>query len=156
MIVQEPTASGVKANVPLQVPRRLVMWSALGRYLGVVLIVVGSLAPLYWTVITSIKGEIELNASPPTVIPQSFTLDHYLFDLTQTPAFVRSIINSTVIAITTTILALIFGSLCAYAIARMRLNGKSLVLGIVLSVHMLPYIVLVGPLFVLFTGPVYV
>ena len=53
----------------------------------------------------------------------------------------------------TTILALIFGSICAYAIARTKFLGKGGVLAIILSVQMFPLIALVGPLYVFFTGP---
>ncbi|MGZ3674440.1 MAG: carbohydrate ABC transporter permease, partial [Ktedonobacterales bacterium] len=60
--------------------------------------------------------------------------------------------NSAIIASITTILCLVFGSLCAYAIARLKFRGKKLVLLAVLSVSMFPFIALVGPLFVFFTN----
>ncbi|HLL79878.1 MAG TPA: carbohydrate ABC transporter permease, partial [Ktedonobacteraceae bacterium] len=56
--------------------------------------------------------------------------------------------------ILTTILALIFGSICAYAIARTKFRGKGGVLAVILSVQMFPLIALVGPLFVFFTNTI--
>jgi len=63
-------------------------------------------------------------------------------------------LNSTIVAISTTILALAFGSICAYAIARTKFRGKGAVLGIILSVQMFPLIALVGPLYVFFTSTI--
>jgi multiple sugar transport system permease protein len=157
MLVQEQAAPGTSRNSHAATRRKEHMRrETIVRWLAVTLVVVISLAPLYWTFITSIKNGIELNYSPPTVIPQSFSLDNYISDFTQTPAFVHGLINSAIIAMITTMLALIVGSLCAYAIARMRFRGKPLVLAIILSIQMFPFIALVGPLFALFTGPIYV
>jgi ABC-type glycerol-3-phosphate transport system permease component len=119
-------------------------------------IVLISLGPLYWTLATSVKSGLELDFSPPTVVPHTFTLANYITDLTQTPTFIHGLINSVIIAACTTILALAFGSLAAYAIARINFAGKSLVLGVILSVQMFPFIAMVGPLFVIFTGPLYI
>ncbi len=127
-------------------------WASIGRYVAVAVIVFIALAPLYWTFTTSIKSNGEVTASPPTLFPHSFVLANYVKDLQQSPFFVHDFINSAVISIVTTILALIFGSLCAYALARMKFVGKSVVLIIILSVNMFPFIAMVGPLFVLFTS----
>ncbi|HCF86861.1 MAG TPA: sugar ABC transporter permease, partial [Ktedonobacter sp.] len=70
------------------------------------------------------------------------------------PAFAKDLLNSTIVAIVTTILALLFGSIAAYAIARTKFRGKGGVLAIILSVQMFPLIALVGPLFVFFTGTI--
>ena len=58
--------------------QRQFQWSIVWRYLAVVLIVLISLAPLYWTFTTSIKSGLEVTASPPTLFPQSFILDNYI------------------------------------------------------------------------------
>ena len=127
----------------------------LGRYIAVALVVFISLAPLYWTFITSIKNGIEINSSPPTIFPHSFDLSNYQQVFTSS-FFLPDLRNSAIIAAITTVLALLIGILCAYAIARMKFIGKSFVLSTVLSVNMFPFIAIVGPLFVLFTGPIYV
>jgi len=128
-------------------------WGTIGRYIGMVVVVFIALAPFYWALITSIKGGPELNVSPPTLFPHSLDPTNYSNALTSNqPAFAKDLLNSTVVAIVTTILSLVFGSLAAYAIARTKFRGKGLILGIVLSVQMFPLVALVGPLFVFFTN----
>lgn len=130
-------------------------WSAgeIGRYIAVALVVFIALAPLYWTFITSIKNGVEINASPPTLFPQAFDFSNYAKALTNSTFFLPTLRNSVIIAVITTALALLFGILCAYAIARLKFFGKPAVLLVILSVNMFPFIAMVGPLFVLFTGP---
>jgi ABC-type glycerol-3-phosphate transport system permease component len=135
--------------------KRQMNWGIIGRYIALVVVLFIALAPFYWTAITSIKVDSEINASPPTLLPQSFTTANYSQAfLSVQPAFAKDLLNSTIVAILTTILALLFGSICAYAIARTKFRGKSAVLAIVLSVQMFPLIALVGPLFVFFTGTI--
>lgn len=134
--------------------RQRIKWGQVGRYTAVVLVVLFSLAPFYWTLATSVKGGLELNSSPPTLFPHTITLDNYRIDLLSSgSAFFREDLrNSAIIASITTLLCLVFGSLCAYAIARLKFRGKTLTLLAVLSVSMFPFIALVGPLFVFFTN----
>ena len=124
----------------------------IGRIIAVAVIIFFAMAPFYWTIATSLKGGFELTASPPTLVPHTLTGQNYNTDLNSSPYFRRDLINSAIVALATTALCLIFGSLCAYAIARMRFHGKALVLATVLGVTMFPVIVLVGPLFVFFTN----
>lgn len=128
-------------------------WGKIGRYIAVILVVFISLAPLYWTFVTSIKNGIEINASPPTLVPHSFVLNNYRAIFLESNYFLPDLKNSVIIALITTVLALLFGSLCAYALARTKFRGKFLVLAVVLSVNMFPFIAMVGPLFVIFTQP---
>ncbi|HTI13976.1 MAG TPA: carbohydrate ABC transporter permease [Dictyobacter sp.] len=130
-------------------------WGTFGRYIAVALVVVVALAPLYWTFITSVKSGVELNASPPTLFPTSFDLSNYVLVFSSS-FFLPTLRNSAIISAVTTVLALLFGVLSAYAIARIDFLGKSAVLSSVLAVNMFPFIAMVGPLFVLFTGPFYI
>jgi len=152
MAVKEQVYPDAKAGVKPAQPGRRIPWGKIGRYTAVVLVVFVALAPLYWSIATSVKSGIELNVSPPTLFPHTFSLENYQSDLALS-TFTRDLLNSTIIAIITTLLALFFGILCAYAVARMKFRGKSLVLGITLSVAIIPLIAMVGPLYVIFTGP---
>lgn len=144
-----PSARAVSSDTR----KRQINWGMIASYVAMLVVLFVALAPFYWTAITSIKIDSEINASPPTLLPQSFTTKNYSQAfLSVQPAFAKDLLNSTVVAILTTILALIFGSICAYAIARTKFRGKGGVLAIVLSVQMFPLIALVGPLFVFFTG----
>ena len=152
MAEQQLVASSIQARTATT-PKRRANWGGIGRYIALAVVLVIALGPFYWTAITSIKIDSEINASPPTLAPQSFTTKNYSQAfLSVQPAFAKDLLNSTIVAIVTTILALIFGSICAYAIARLKFRGKAGVLAIILSVQMFPLIALVGPLFVFFTG----
>lgn len=158
MAVQEQTVTSTRAKAA-PAPKQRTNWAAIGRYIAVAVVLFIALAPFYWTAITSIKVDSEINASPPTLFPQSFTTNNYTQAFVSVqPAFAKDLLNSTLVAIFTTILALIFGSIAAYAIARTKFIGKAAVLAIVLSVQMFPLIALVGPLYVFFINlpfPVY-
>jgi multiple sugar transport system permease protein len=66
--------------------------------------------------------------------------------------FLRSIVNSAVVSITTTVLTLIFGIIGAYALARLRFAAKGFVLAIIIGASMFPGVTLLVPLFKMFTG----
>jgi len=152
MTVKEQVFPDAKARESTAKPGKGIPWGKIGRYTAVVLVVFVALAPLYWSIATSVKSGIELNASPPTLFPHSFSWENYLSDLALS-TFTRDLLNTTIIATITTFLALIIGILCAYAVARMKFHGKAVVLGITLSVTMIPLIAMVAPLYVFFTGP---
>lgn len=157
MAVREQVTPSAQARVAKKEPRRRPIGGAIGRTIAVIVVLFFALGPFYWTAITSIKIDSEINTSPPTLFPQSFTPNNYTAAFASVqPAFAKDLLNSTIVAIATTILALFFGSLAAYAIARTKFLGKGGVLAIVLSVQLFPVIALVGPLFVIFTGPFYV
>ena len=155
MAVRDQAIPSTQARVADTTPGRGIKWGVIGRYIAVIAVLIIALGPFYWTAITSIKVDSEINASPPTLFPQSFTTNNYSQAfLSVQPAFAKDLLNSTIVAIVTTILALLFGSIAAYAIARTKFRGKGGVLAIILSVQMFPLIALVGPLFVFFTGTI--
>jgi multiple sugar transport system permease protein len=155
MAIRDEVLPSAQTRVADTAPKRKTNYGVIGRYIAVAIVLFIALAPFYWTAITSIKVDAEINTSPPTLFPQSFTTNNYTQAfISVQPAFAKDLLNSTLVAIFTTILALIFGSICAYAIARTKFVGKAGVLAIVLSVQMFPLIALVGPLYVFFTGPI--
>jgi trehalose/maltose transport system permease protein len=153
MAVREQVAPAARAKAAEAEPRQPLRWGTIGRYIAVVVVILIALSPFYWTLITSIKTDSEISASPPTLIPHSFTLHNYAAALASNqPAFAKDLLNSFVVATVTTLIALVFGSLAAYALARTKFRGKALVLAIVLSVELFPIIAMIGPLYVFFTG----
>ncbi len=146
-----------KAAVEEKEPGQGFTWGKVGRYVAVILVVVIALFPFYWSVITSIKADAEIFFSPPTIFPLSFNPANYPKAFASTsPEFAKDLLNSFIEAGCATIISLIFGSLCAYAIARMKFRGKGITLAVILSVNMFPFIAMVGPLYVFFTGGFYV
>ncbi len=109
------------------------------------LLVLGILFPFYWAVIASLTPEQALFQKP-SLLPGALTLDHYRALFTQRRFWIP-IRNSMVVAGSTTLLCVVLGAFCAYAIARLRFRGKGPVLGFVLAVTMFPQISIVSPLY---------
>ncbi|HWE63778.1 MAG TPA: carbohydrate ABC transporter permease [Chloroflexota bacterium] len=119
-------------------------------YIAVAVIVLFCVAPLLYLIDESLKSTADLNAIPPTAFPTHVTVDSYSRAFTDHPTFGNAIKNSVIIAGCTTIVALIFGSFAAYAIARLQFRGRALVLTLILAVVMFPPIAILGPLYVFF------
>src|SRR5829696_92269 len=100
------------------------VWSRALFYLGILLFVIISVLPLLWVFKMSIITKGELQASPPTILPHDPTTGSYAAIFADA-GFLRSLLNSAVIAGVTTIVCLVLGSVAAYAIARLRFRFKS-------------------------------
>ncbi|HSX66337.1 carbohydrate ABC transporter permease [Nocardioides sp.] len=127
-------------------------WRSVRTYLGVALIVVWGLAPFYWMVVTSLRDlQFTFDTTP---WPTHVTLDNFrnAFDTSNDNHFGRSLLNSVFIGVVTTVVGLIVGVFCAYAMARLHFRGKNLILGFILAASMFPGVALVTPLFQLFTN----
>lgn len=127
-----------------------------GLYFAVVLIVVWTLAPYVWMVISSLSFKADLLEIPAKLIPSRFTLDNYreLFaskggGSSNASLIVTSIRNSAIIATGTTVLALVLGVLAAYAVTRVEFTGRRFYLFGTMSVQMIPPIAIVIPLYVI-------
>jgi multiple sugar transport system permease protein len=107
----------------------------------VLLVVLFSLAPVLWQLLTSIKVNEDISAVPNVYFPSRYTLDHYL-DLFRRRPFLSYMLNSALVSITSTLLCLSIGSPAAYALARLRLKGERIMMAIVLIVTLFPYILL--------------
>ena len=104
------------------------------------------LFPFLWTVVTSITPDGSL-ANGPTLWVQDPTLDAYRSLVDAVPIW-RILANSFGIAVVTTLLQLVTGSMAAYAFARLSFRGRNLVFGLYLATMMVPLQVLVVPLFI--------
>ena len=114
------------------------MWVAVGA------IVVFCLFPFYWLVNMSLKTGADLGESK--LYPPNPTLANYE-SIFRNGDFTRALLNSTIIAVATTALAITIGSFCAYALARLRFRGKFWILALVLSITTFPAIAIAAPLF---------
>ncbi|WP_328320772.1 carbohydrate ABC transporter permease [Kribbella sp. NBC_00382] len=104
------------------------------------------LFPFLWTVITSITPEGSL-ADGPKLVVDNPTLNAYRTLVDAIPIW-RIIVNSLGIAIASTVLQLITGSMAAYGFARLHFPLKNVVFGFYLATLMVPLQVLVVPLFI--------
>jgi ABC-type glycerol-3-phosphate transport system permease component len=118
-------------------------------YVFLVVFVLVSVFPLLWVFKMSIVTKSELFASPPTILPHEPTGASYA-TIFGDSAFQRALINSTVIAGVTTVICLFFGSLAAYAIARLRFRFKGIVMTLILAISFFPAVAIIAPLFIQF------
>jgi multiple sugar transport system permease protein len=119
--------------------QRLTFWG-----LGNTLVILWALIPVLWLASLSFKDPATIGDG--SFIPTKWTLDNYrgIFD---TSLFTRALVNSIGIAVIATALAVVVATLAAYAIARLRFPGKSVLVGASLLIAIFPPISLVSPLF---------
>lgn len=141
-----------------------------GFWLALLIVFVFFMFPLYWILVSSFKTRADIVSTTPTYIPfVEFepTLDNYLDvfisrtgeDLeggTTTSSadvseFRDRLINSIIITGASTVLAVFVGTLTAYAVSRFTIPLEDDFMFFVLSTRMLPPIVVLIPIFVLFT-----
>ncbi|MGH2698349.1 MAG: carbohydrate ABC transporter permease [Actinomycetota bacterium] len=116
----------------------------IGRYALLGFILLWCLFPFIWLIDTSLKlGDAALNS--PRLTQGPFGFDNYISVFEQ--GFGYNLRNSAVVAGTTTIVCITVGSLAAYAIARLPLKGKVLILSGILAVALFPSVALVVPMY---------
>ncbi|MBU8868435.1 carbohydrate ABC transporter permease [Paenarthrobacter aromaticivorans] len=103
-----------------------------------------SLIPFYWLVNTSLKKGASLSQGE--LFPSQPTLENYLA-VFQNPEFLLALRNSVIIAVVTTTVALVFASFAAYALARLKMRRKAMILTLILSVTTFPAIAIAAPMF---------
>ena len=112
------------------------------------LIVVWSAAPFVWQVSTAFQSDAKLIAATPSLIPNPFTLEHF-YNIFVVKSFHLYLLNSVIVAGTTTVICLSFAALAAFALARLRVRRRFGLLGLILSVSMFPQIAIVAPLYLI-------
>jgi multiple sugar transport system permease protein len=102
------------------------------------------LIPLVWIISLSFKTTASI--TDPTYFPVDWTWANYSGILT-TSTFLRPLLNSIGIGVIATFIAVVLASMAAYAVARLRFPGKSVLIGVSLLIAMFPAIALATPLF---------
>lgn len=115
---------------------------------AVVLVVIFCLFPFYWLINLSLKTGPELSSA--AIFPANPSVANYV-SIFQNADFLLGLRNSAIVAVSTTLLAIIVGAPAAYALARLRVPGKALIMGGILSVTTFPAISIAAPLFRLWT-----
>jgi multiple sugar transport system permease protein len=106
--------------------------------------VIYALLPVVWIASLSLKEPATL--ADGDFVPREWTLENYS-GIFATSEFTRALINSIGIALIATLLAVVLGTMAAYAVARLDFPGKRLLIGVSLLIAMFPPISLVSPLF---------
>ena len=120
-------------------PKAKIKWGLLDA-----VVVIFALIPVLWVVSLSLKTTATLTDG--NFIPRDWTLGNYKL-IFSTDQFVRALINSIGIALISTVIAVVLGTMAAYAISRLDFPGKTLLVGVSLLIAMFPQVSLVSPLF---------
>ena len=125
--------------------RTLLDWAKLiGFYSIVVVIVVVSIFPFYYAILTSFKTGTAIFTI--TYFPVDFSLENYVTVMTGRN-FIRSVVNSVFISGITVLFALFLAVTASYALSRVRFRGRALLLITILGVSMFPQIAVLAGLF---------
>jgi multiple sugar transport system permease protein len=122
------------------------------RVLAYLVLVVGAVVfafPFVWMVLASFKPELEIGELSP--LPSQWTLESYRL-VFETIPLGRSFLNSLLVAVAVTGSVLLFGSMAAYALAKLRWRGRDTVFHLILFTMMVPFLVLLIPLYTLVVG----
>ena len=128
------------------------MKEAIRTTLAYLLLIIGSLimaVPFLWMLSTSLKPEGAVFAMPPQWIPEDFVWENYSFVLTQA-SLLGGFMNTLLVIIPPTLIGLFTSALAAYAFARMRFPGRSVLFLALLATMMIPGVVTMIPTFILF------
>ncbi|RZT27559.1 carbohydrate ABC transporter membrane protein 2 (CUT1 family) [Kribbella sp. VKM Ac-2569] len=121
------------------------------RGLGVALLLIWSLGPVYWAIKTSLQTETDARARPAHYLPTNATLQNYstlLSGDSDIPAQVRrSAVNIVVECGAATIVTVVLATLAAYAFARMRFRGRNVLFYAVLATMAFPAYTTLIPLY---------
>jgi multiple sugar transport system permease protein len=126
----------------LQMPRQHRVWIVCAA----AIVVVNGFFPALWILLTSLKTEAELVSKPITWWPVNPTLANYVKAFSDQP-LLKFLGNSALVAIGATVLSLLVSALAAYAIARLNLKRRQLVLTCIVASSMFPLVTLLVPIF---------
>ncbi|MER6952122.1 carbohydrate ABC transporter permease [Nonomuraea sp. NPDC000554] len=120
--------------------KRLLVWvpAAAGAVISVV--------PFYWMIVAATHDSSELFDSPPPFLPGGDLMAN-LARLEESVHFARVLATSLWTALVYTALSGLVSAMCGYGLAKFRFKGRGLLLGVVLATMMIPFQVLLVPLF---------
>ena len=135
---------------------RLLIWA------GIVVLLIWSLGPIYWTLASSITPTEDFSARPIHFFPQHFTLDHFsrLFgiDIARIGGvqvwsqFRAALINSIVTSVAATLLCVAISALGAYAFTRIQFPGRGFLFAAVVATLAIPGYAVLIPLYRIMIG----
>jgi multiple sugar transport system permease protein len=114
---------------------------------GIVLFAIGAF-PLLWMLSTALKPSGEIFATPPTLVPKSFTLENFSRLIAET-SFLTYFRNSVTVSLATVLLTLVVASAGAYGLTRFNFPGREKVAGLILMTYMFAPIMIIIPFYIL-------
>lgn len=134
-------------------PKRFSPLLFLSRSAAYIVLIAGltfTLLPFTYIMLASFKTNKELMRVPPTFLPEHPTLSNYVTVLTDPNiSLSRVFYNSGIVAIARTVLTLLISSFAGYIFARYRFTGRNLFFGMILAQLMIPFQVVMIPIYLL-------
>jgi multiple sugar transport system permease protein len=119
-----------------------------GRIVGIAVIVVYCLAPFFWMVISAFRRPTDQFQI--SLLPRPWSTENVRAVFEPSVGFQRALLNSLLVAGTTTTLTLLIGTAAAYALARLDFPFKNATAAVIIATSMFPGISLIVPLLKLF------
>lgn len=126
-------------------------WQIAAHYIALVVLAGMALAPIWVMIATSFKNDVLVQSKEPLWFFFLPTIENYEYILTR-GKFDRYLWNSIIVGTVSTFLTLLFGGLCAYALARSEFRGRRFVANSTLLIRMVPPAVLAVPAFAMVVG----
>ncbi|OKH12546.1 sugar ABC transporter permease [Fischerella major NIES-592] len=121
----------------------------IGTYTILIAIAIVTLFPLFWLVSTALKSQTEnIFQSPPQLFPTQPTFENFV-SVWQSNPFGQYLFNSTLVAVLTVGLNLLFCALAAYPLARLSFPGRNWIFIAIISTIMIPFQIVMIPLYIL-------
>jgi multiple sugar transport system permease protein len=141
------------SSVSMTSRRKPIDWWRMSGRVFLVLLLIFTILPMAWMVITSLKTGFAAMQYPPQWWPTEPTLDNYirLLDPSQNIGrdFLRYFLNSIFVSVVTTVLAVVIAVPAAYAFSRFHFPGRTFMFFAVLLRNMFPAVIFLVPLFIL-------
>lgn len=120
--------------------------SSIAAYIVLSVVVILALIPPAWIISTSLKPTSEIFSNPPRWIPKAPTLQNYRNVLFES-GIPRAFLNSLIVGLTTTLMAMLLGGSAGYAFARFKFRGSRTLSLFMLASQMFPLTVFMIPMF---------
>lgn len=122
----------------------------IGCWFFIILFLAISVFPFLWILITSFKPEVEIHGTGAyNIIANNPTIQNYITVIVD-KHILTAVKNSFITAISTTLYVIVVASMSAFVIARFKFKGKSILMGLILSISMFPQMIVIGPIFNMF------
>jgi trehalose/maltose transport system permease protein len=151
--VTTDTATTTAESTHVRPKKRRIKPNRILFYVVIFLIAVFLLFPFYWAINSSLKTEPQLRMTPGTFIPRdpvtndvSISFSNYKA-VFQNEDFMRSLVNSAIVATTVTFLALVIGSFAGFALGKLRFRGRTPSMYLILAMTMFPQVAVLSGLY---------
>jgi ABC-type glycerol-3-phosphate transport system permease component len=120
-------------------------------YLAVIIAILIALFPFYWILRTSLESNAQVSAGvggSNGIVPSHLSFSAYV-NVFKQDDFLTPLLNSIIVALATTAVTVVVGSLAGYALARLDIRGAGAILAFILLAGFFPVLAMIGPLFLL-------